>query len=67
MLRIRRGCGVAVVQSVNDYESAEEVERRFMDFLVRMTSGQDIAFGAGEWLHLMVYRRDPKHVRVVRV
>ena len=31
---------------------AEEVERRFMDFLVRMTDGQDeIAFGVGEWLH----------------
>ena len=39
-----------------------------MDFLVSMTGGQDeIAFGAGEWLHLMVYRRDPKHMRVVRV
>ena len=34
--------------------SAEEVERRFIDFLVRMTGGQDkIAFGAGEWLHLI--------------
>ena len=33
-----------------------------------MTSGQDeIAFGVGEWLHLMVYRRDSKHVRVVHV
>ena len=28
--------------------------RRFIDFLVRMTGRQDeIAFGAGEWLHLI--------------
>ena len=34
--------------------SPEEVERRFADFLGRMTGGQDeIAFGVGEWLHLI--------------
>lgn len=40
--------------NVHNKVSAEEVERRFMDFLVRMTGGQDkIAFGIGEWLHLI--------------
>ena len=40
--------------NVHNKVSAEEVESRFMDFLVRMTGGQDeIAFGAGEWLHLI--------------
>ena len=40
--------------NVHNKVSAEEVERRFMDFLFRMTGGQDeIAFGAGEWLHLI--------------
>ena len=40
--------------NVRSKVSAKEVERRFMDFLVRMTDGQDkIAFGAGEWLHLI--------------
>ena len=34
--------------------STEEVERRFADFLGRMTGGQDeIAFGVGEWLNLI--------------
>ena len=40
--------------NVHNKVSAEEVERRFMDFLVRMTGGQDeIAFGVGEWLYLI--------------
>ena len=40
--------------NVCDKVSTEEVERRFADFLDRMTGGQDeIVFGAGEWLHLI--------------
>ena len=40
--------------NVSNKVSTEEVERRFADFLGRMTGGQDeIAFGAGEWLHLI--------------
>ena len=40
--------------NVHNKVSAEEVERRFVDFLGRMTGGQDeIAFGVGEWLYLI--------------
>ena len=40
--------------NVHNKVSAEEVERRFLDFLGRMTGGQDeIAFGVGDWLHLI--------------
>ena len=40
--------------NVHNKVSAEEVERRFVDFLGRMTGGQDeIAFSVGEWLHLI--------------
>ena len=40
--------------NVHNKVSTEEVERRFADFLDRMTDGQDeIAFGTGEWLHLI--------------
>ena len=40
--------------NVHNKVSTEEVERRFADFLGRMTGGQEeIAFGVGEWLHLI--------------
>lgn len=40
--------------NVHSKVSTEEVERRFADFLGEMTGGQEgIAFGTGNWLHLI--------------
>ena len=40
--------------NVNKKLSTEEVERRFADYLGRMTGEQEeVAFGVGEWLHLI--------------
>lgn len=40
--------------NVHSKVSTEEVERRFADFLGEMTGGQEgIAFGNGNWLHLI--------------